>query len=120
MVIRRFPWRLPRPDKDQSFKNFVQPGNEGAERLFKLLPRYMRPVISHILITDPEKRYTLEEVLANEWVKSISICTPDRPARGHPHHLLVEPSRQVQQGRNLIVLPPSKEEEEKKKKKPAK
>ncbi|CEP08145.1 hypothetical protein [Parasitella parasitica] len=112
MTIRRFPWRLPRPEKDQSYSNFVQPNNHGAEKLFKLLPRYARPVISRILLPDPEKRCLLEDVLDDQWVKSIGVCTPERPSRNHSHHLLLEPSKAIMERGNIIVLPAAKKEEE--------
>ncbi|KAI8988440.1 kinase-like domain-containing protein [Mycotypha africana] len=112
MTIRRFPWRLPRPEKDQSYSNFIQPDGNGAERLFKLLPRYARPVISQILVPDPQNRCTLEDVLKDDWVKSIDCCTPEAPAKSHPHHLLFQPSRAVMERGNIIVLPPQKKEEE--------
>lgn len=112
MTIRRFPWRLPRPEKDQSYSNFVQPNNNGAEKLFKLLPRYARPIISRILLPDPEKRCLLEDVLDDAWVKSIETCSPEQPARNHPHHLLFEPSKQIMERGNIIVLPAPKKEED--------
>ncbi|KAI8644483.1 kinase-like domain-containing protein [Parasitella parasitica] len=112
MIIRRFPWRLPRPEKDQSYNNFVQPNNHGAEKLFKLLPRYARPVISRILLPDPEKRCLLEDVLDDQWVKSIEVCSPERPSGSHPHHLLLEPSKASKERGNIIVLPASMKEEE--------
>lgn len=110
MIIRRFPWRLPRPDKDQSFSNFVQQDNSGAEKLFKLLPRYARPIVSRILVPDPEKRCTLEDVFEDEWVKKIDVCTPDKPAKSHSHHLMFKPSKDIMKRGNIIVLPPRKEE----------
>lgn len=110
MTIRRFPWKLPRPERDQSFNNYVHSNNVGAERLFKLLPRYSRSIISKILRPNPEERCTLEEVLNDEWVKNIETCTPEVPANNHPHHLLFEPSKDIMKRGNIIVLPsPSKE-----------
>ncbi|KAI7904239.1 kinase-like domain-containing protein [Cokeromyces recurvatus] len=115
MTIRRFPWRLPRPEKDQSYNNFVQPDHSGAERLFKLLPRYSRSIISRILVPDPKQRCTLQDVLNDIWVKNIEFCQPEKPSSDHPHHLLFEPSKEIMKRGNIIILPPSsrnKEEEE--------
>lgn len=112
MTIRRFPWRLPRPEKDQSYSNFIQPNHHGAERLFKLLPRYARPIISRIMVPDPTKRCTLEDVLKDDWVKQIETCSPTHPSNNHPHHLLVEPSPDIMEGGHIIVLPPAHKEEE--------
>lgn len=111
MSILRFPWRLPRPEKDQSYSNFVQPSGIGAEKLFKLLPRYARPIISRILSPDPDERCMLQDVLEDEWVKSIETCSPEDPAHNHKHHLLVKPSKEILARGNIIVLPPPKKED---------
>lgn len=112
MTIRRFPWRLPRPEKDQSYNNFIRPDNSGAESLFKLLPSYARPIISRILKSDPAQRCTLEDVLDDDWVKSIETCSPNRPATNHPHHLLIAPSKAIMDRGNIVVLNSTRKEEE--------
>lgn len=112
MTIRRFPWRLPRPEKDQSYNNFIQPNQNGAERLFKLLPRYARPIISKIMVPDPSKRCVLEDVLKDDWVKQIETCSPNHPANNHPHHLLIEPSHEVMESGHIIVLPPANKQQD--------
>lgn len=112
MTIRRFPWRLPRPEKDQSYNNFVLPGHSGAEKLFKLLPRYARPSISRILRPDPEERCMLDDVLQDEWVRSIDTCSPEKPAHNHKHHLLFKPSKQIMDRGNIVVLPAANKNEE--------
>ncbi|KAI8366622.1 kinase-like domain-containing protein [Radiomyces spectabilis] len=106
MTIRRFPWRLPRPHQDQSYKNFVTPSTQGASRLFKMLPRESRHIIERILQPDPTKRAFLEEVLADSWVKSIGVCTPVRAVTDHPHHLLVEPNPEAIEKCNIVLLEP--------------
>ncbi|KAF7727990.1 serine/threonine protein kinase [Apophysomyces ossiformis] len=103
MTIRRFPWRLPRPSQDQSYKNFITPSTQGATRLFKMLPRESRLIMSKILEPEPSKRCTLSEVLADEWVASIKMCTEDSGA-DHAHHLLVEPSKEIMEQRQIVVL----------------
>ncbi|KAI9259344.1 kinase-like domain-containing protein [Sporodiniella umbellata] len=120
MSIRRFPWRLPRPDKDPSYKNFVTPSTQGAEKLFKMLPRESRSIIKQILNPNPLERCSLEDVLSDDWVKSIPVCAADHPEKSHAHHLLVEPSPQVKESCHLIVLeqqPPIEEPDDSKKKK---
>ncbi|KAI9470512.1 MAG: kinase-like domain-containing protein [Benjaminiella poitrasii] len=112
MTIRRFPWRLPRPEKDQSYSNFVQPSRSGAERLFKLLPRYARPIISRILVPDPDQRCTLKDVLTDSWVQDIEDCLPEKPATHHVHHLLLEPSKEIMERGNIVVLPPASRNKE--------
>ncbi|KAI8363796.1 kinase-like domain-containing protein [Choanephora cucurbitarum] len=104
MSIRRFPWRLPRPEKDQSYKNFITPSTMGADKLFKMLPRESRGIIKRILTPDPAKRCTLEDVLQDEWVQSIPMCTPTQPKLEHPHHLTMEPRPEVKSCCHLVVL----------------
>ncbi|GAN05426.1 hypothetical protein MAM1_0091c04897 [Mucor ambiguus] len=104
MSIRRFPWRLPRPEKDQSYKNFVTPSTLGAEKLFKMLPRESRPIMKRILNPNPLERCTLEQVLEDEWVKNIPMCTHTKPELSHAHHLAVEPRPEIKQTCNIVVL----------------
>ncbi|OAD08102.1 hypothetical protein MUCCIDRAFT_134876, partial [Mucor lusitanicus CBS 277.49] len=104
MSIRRFPWRLPRPEKDQSYKNFVTPSTLGAEKLFKMLPRESRPIMKRILTPNPLERCTLEQVLDDEWVKNIPMCTHTTPELSHAHHLAVEPRPEVKETCNIVVL----------------
>ncbi|KAI8971664.1 kinase-like domain-containing protein [Mycotypha africana] len=104
MSIRRFPWRMPVPDKDQSFKNFVTPSTGSADKLFKLLPRESRYIMERILTPNPLERCTLEDVLEDDWVKSVHMCTPTHPQTDHPHHLTVEPSPQVKEACHIIVI----------------
>ncbi|KAL9556916.1 hypothetical protein MBANPS3_001627 [Mucor bainieri] len=104
MSIRRFPWRLPRPEKDQSYKNFVTPSTLGAEKLFKMLPRESRPIMKRILNPNPLERCTLEQVLDDEWVKNIPMCTHTTPELSHAHHLAVEPRPEVKETCNIVVL----------------
>ncbi|KAI9328009.1 kinase-like domain-containing protein [Pilaira anomala] len=114
MSIRRFPWRLPRPERDQSYKNFITPSSLGADKLFKMLPRESRSIISRILTPNPDNRCTLTDVLNDDWVKSIPMCTTQHPQLEHTHHLLVEPRPEVKQSCNVTVLdiaPPSSSED---------
>lgn len=104
MSIRRFPWRLPRPEKDQSYKNFVTPSTLGAEKLFKMLPRESRPIMKRILNPNPLERCTLEQVLDDEWVKNIPMCTHTTPELSHAHHLAVEPRPEIKETCNIVVL----------------
>ncbi|KAI9317632.1 kinase-like domain-containing protein [Dichotomocladium elegans] len=105
MTIRRFPWRIPRPSQDQSYKNFISRSTHGAERLFKLLPRESRNIFSHILEPDPSKRASLNDILADPWVTNIHACTPQSHHTDHMHHLLVRPTNPdvLEQG-NIIYL----------------
>lgn len=104
MIIRRFPWRIPRPAQDQSFKNFITPSSESAARLFKMLPRDSRSIISRILEPEPTKRCTLQQVLDDTWVSSIATCTIEQPCTDHQHHVLVQPTKEIMERGNIVVL----------------
>ncbi|PGH26991.1 HAL protein kinase [Polytolypa hystricis UAMH7299] len=47
---------------------------KGPWRLLRLLPRESRQIIGRMLKVDPRERATLEEVLADEWVRSSEVC----------------------------------------------
>lgn len=122
MTIRRFPWRLPRPHKDSSYSNFIDPNQDGREKLLRLIPRYSRNVISGILQPDPTKRCSLEDVFSNEWVKGIQTCSPDLPATNHVHHLLFQPSKEIMKRGNIRIINATESEDApvRRKKKPSK
>ncbi|ORX45257.1 Pkinase-domain-containing protein [Hesseltinella vesiculosa] len=111
MMIRRFPWKIPRPTHDPSYRNFINPSTQAAARLFKMLPREARGVISHILDPDPKVRFTLDQVLADPWVSAIPTCLPDSPCLEHTHHAFVPPSKQCMERDHIELLdPPSTED----------
>lgn len=97
MTLRRFPWKAPKLT-DNSFKLFVSEpevdetdkATKGPMRLLNRLPRDSRHIIGRMLTVDPKKRATLEEIWADPWVQSISMCTYDDDGRlvkgvGHEH-----------------------------------
>jgi serine/threonine protein kinase len=100
MSIRRFPWRLPR-HSDPSFKAFATNHNQQQFRLLKLLPRESRSVMAGILDIDPQRRSSLETVLADKWVQEIDVCQAHEPGKHHVHHVLVPAKRD-----NLVVITP--------------
>ncbi|CAO3694569.1 unnamed protein product [Umbelopsis ramanniana] len=110
MMIRRFPWRIPRPSHDQSYKSFVS--GQGSQRLFKLLPKESRPIIERILTIDPAKRCTLDDILNDDWVKSISVCDNDHVGEGHVHHLLFQPGADGMSRGNIEVIESENRENE--------
>ncbi|KAG1497753.1 hypothetical protein G6F47_003563 [Rhizopus delemar] len=119
MHIRRFPWNLPHPEKDQAYRSFVNPSTQGAVKLFKSLPHEARPIIERILSPNPSQRCSLEDIINDDWVRGIPVCTMAHPEISHAHHLLIEPSSQVKENCNVIVLTSldEKRNETKKKKK---
>lgn len=105
MIIRRFPWRLPR-SSDLAFKAFATNHNQQKFRLLKLLPRESRSVMTSILEIDPTRRWHLQSVLDDNWVKSIDVCTPSEPGARHVHHLSVIDSVAQQSRGNLVTMTP--------------
>ncbi|KAI8386868.1 kinase-like domain-containing protein [Blakeslea trispora] len=110
MIIRRFPWKCPRPDRDVSFQKFVRPESNEPKKLFSLLPSYARPCISQILVTDPQERWLIRNVLEDTWVRNIDACMPEQPASNHPHHLFVASKEHLD---HLVVLPKRDESQDK-------
>ncbi|RUS13630.1 kinase-like domain-containing protein [Endogone sp. FLAS-F59071] len=105
MSIRRFPWRIPRPGQDPSFKAYINPTGQGAVRLMKLLPRESRHIIRRVLEPDHATRATFADILANPWYAGVEACTAGVAAKGHVHHLLV-----VAEGSENVIIPPAGEE----------
>jgi hypothetical protein len=81
MTIRRFPWRVPKLS-DRSFKLFAQ-----QRGLLQLLPRESRPALAGLLEIDPRKRWSLQTLLENPWVRGIDSCTDQEPGKQHVHHV---------------------------------
>jgi serine/threonine protein kinase len=81
---------------DRSFKLFAQ-----HRGLLKLLPREARPAITGLLELDPRKRWTLDQLLQDEWVQQIDTCTEQAPGDNHVHHVSTAPP---QDHRNNLVI----------------
>lgn len=52
----------------------------GPYRLMRLLPHVSRPIIHKMLQIDPLKRASIEEIMADDWIREIKCCTL-RPAK---------------------------------------
>ena len=68
---------------------------KGPWRLLRILPRESRHIIGRMLRVNPKERATMEELVADEWVKSTPTCSQTEVgtvnrAPGHEHTL--EPS----------------------------
>lgn len=68
------------------------PTIKGPIRLLRLLPRESRPIIGRMLELDPRKRATMEDILADPWVRSALVCRQEEggkvvKAPGHTHTL---------------------------------
>lgn len=65
---------------------------KGPWRLLRLLPRESRHIIGEMLIIDPRKRATMEDVLNDPWIAGANICRQEEQGRvikapGHEHTL---------------------------------
>ncbi|KAF8980882.1 serine/threonine protein kinase [Entomortierella lignicola] len=107
MTLRRFPWRVPRFDQDQSFQAFAKSDGTGKQRLLKLMPRESRPVMSRILELDPSKRILIVDVLEDPWIKSIDHCTLEQMSPNHSHHLGDDGTVAPNPHEGITVLPQS-------------
>lgn len=107
MTLRRFPWKAPK-QTDNSFKLFstkpeINPENpnhksrsKGPYRLLRLLPHASRDLIAAMLQLKPEDRLLIDQVVNNEWFKSIECCQVGQDGElitkpeNHKHHLVTE------------------------------
>ncbi|KAI8086132.1 kinase-like domain-containing protein [Halteromyces radiatus] len=96
MTIRRFPWRVPRMC-DKSFRLFAQ-----HRGLLKLLPREARTAMTGLLELDPQKRWTLKQLLDDDWVKTTDMCTEQEPGKHHVHH--VSTAANDHHRNNLVIM----------------
>lgn len=95
MVLRRFPWKLPRVS-DPSYKLFLN----NNIKLFKLLPESSREFISHLL-KPKDERYTMDEVINHNFIKNIKYCTTETQV--HIHNLVTEEQlEQINQEREVL------------------
>lgn len=110
MTLRRFPWKAPKLT-DNSFKLFVSEPEcdeadkptKGPMRLLNRLPRDSRSIVGRMLVVDPKKRATLDEIWADPWVQSISMCTLDQDGNyvkgeGHEHTFVEVEEKEPEEG----------------------
>ncbi|AMD18588.1 HBL314Wp [Eremothecium sinecaudum] len=73
----------------------------GPYILLRLLPHASRPLMSRMLQVDPAKRATMQDILNDEWYKSISHCTMSERkhvirAPNHSHTIVSEENTHVE------------------------
>lgn len=66
---------------------------QGPQRLLRLLPEPSRHIISRMLIINPAKRATMEEIYADPWVLRAAVCGQGLDgtvylSEGHEHTLV--------------------------------
>ncbi|KAG7704328.1 hypothetical protein KL930_004351 [Ogataea haglerorum] len=94
MVLRRFPWKIPKTT-DSSFRAFIgEPGDEGkassgSGRLLKLLPAASRPLIGAMLMVAVDKRITMDGLQNDAFFNGIDWCHSSIKG-DHTHHLITE------------------------------
>lgn len=67
---------------------------KGPWRLLRILPRESRFIIGRMLKVNPKERATLDEVLADEWVRNINACYQEpsgETINAHNHTHILEP-----------------------------
>ncbi|KAI7901087.1 kinase-like domain-containing protein [Cokeromyces recurvatus] len=118
MIIHRFPWRISK-SSDIAFRAFITNQNQQKFRLIKWLPRESRSVMTSILEVDPSRRWSVQKILQDNWVKGIDVCTPDEPGTCHVHHVSVLDQITQERRGNLVLItsePPGVIAEKEKKK----
>lgn len=102
MVQRKFPWKSPRMIYN-SFRLFCSEPEHpkdliaGPYRLLKVLPKASRELLGSMLEIEPKKRVLLDDIISNDWFKSIESCVVDTKTgkligkpHNHTHHLVTE------------------------------
>lgn len=110
MVLKRFPWKIPK-ESDVSFKAFCEPPQPeqpleefeqltmktrelprtGANRLLSLLPTASRSLIKGMLTVDTKKRYHLEDITSSEFYQNIDHCHYYEEGEKIPPQLIWDP-----------------------------
>lgn len=94
MVLKRFPWKMPK-EHDMSFRAYCEPPHPeqpledfeqltmkpkepshrtGPDRLLSLLPSASRQLIRGMLMVDTKKRFLMNDLLSSDFYKSIDHC----------------------------------------------
>lgn len=94
MVLKRFPWKMPK-EHDMSFRAYCEPPHPeqpiedfeqltmkpkelthrtGPDRLLSLLPSASRQLIRGMLTVDTKKRFLMKDVLVADFYKNIDHC----------------------------------------------
>lgn len=114
MILRRFPWKIPK-QHDALYRSFSEglsswdirlsdlesddydggDNPRGAQRLLRLLPTEMRPLVKKMLTIDPERRYLIDEVADDPVFIRIEHCHNLSQLEyfipnNHSHHLVTE------------------------------
>ncbi|KAF5097837.1 hypothetical protein DV451_003647 [Geotrichum candidum] len=127
MMLRRFPWKVPRmsdnsfnlfatkPTKEEEYLYHHPPATplpkdapkitiKGPWRLLRLLPHESRHLIGRMLEIDPAKRAKFQEIWEDEWIKNAPFCTIQngKLIRGgnHEHTFVAEEDAHLESYKN--------------------
>ena len=71
---------------------------KGPWRLLRLLPGVSRPILGQMLKLDPKKRATMDQIMKDEWIQSLAMCTIAKTGelmKGNDHQHTVVPQEQA-------------------------
>lgn len=92
MVYQGIPFRIATED-DFNYQNYLAGRSTVSYQPFERLPKGARELIYRILDPNPETRCTIEDILEDEWFKSIEVCQNGKGVeRDHVHVLNTTPS----------------------------
>ncbi|KAJ1970168.1 serine/threonine protein kinase [Dispira parvispora] len=87
IVMAKFPWRAARRDV-VDYAAYAHNHNRRTSKAITSFPiKEAHPILAAMLHPDVKKRATIEDILNDEWFKSIPVCKPNAPCASHKHHL---------------------------------
>ncbi|KAJ1963873.1 serine/threonine protein kinase [Dimargaris xerosporica] len=87
MTMAKFPWKAARRDV-VDYATYSNNHNRRTAKPISTLPiEAARPLLASLLQPDVKKRATMDDILQDEWFKSIPYCKPGSPCKSHSHHL---------------------------------
>ncbi|KAI1314890.1 serine/threonine-protein kinase HAL4/sat4 [Mortierella claussenii] len=84
MVYKGIPFRAA-TSQDPNYQHFVEMRAVNNYEPFEKLPVGCRKLIKRILDPDPKTRITIEEIMEDEWFKSIETCVHGENQNPHRH-----------------------------------
>ncbi|ORY00132.1 Pkinase-domain-containing protein [Basidiobolus meristosporus CBS 931.73] len=89
MLYRGIPFRTATKN-DPNYKNYLELRRLGTYEPLNKLPPGCRELFMRILEPNPAERITMEEILEDEWFKSIEVCDNCESSKGHHRHFTEE------------------------------
>ncbi|CAO3611510.1 unnamed protein product [Cunninghamella echinulata] len=79
-------WHRAKKQSDHAYAAYLRAYPTQQFELLSKLPTGPRRLIYHILDPNPSTRFTCQDILNDDWVKSIDVCHHGIGANGQPHH----------------------------------